>query len=157
MVSRSGTIRLALWLTLVGTACADPAPTAPAAPRAGVGIGRLDVAATLSGHDFVTVDLGVLGTGTDLSSSIAHDINELGVVVGESSTPGTKTQGFIWSPTTGMTGLGFVSASDAFSRGSSINDNGWVAGTSGSRPHSGDRANHRSISSRPGRQGRRPR
>ena len=125
---RLGVVRVAA-LALTGYACSDSTPTAvSSAPRS------LPAASfAITSQSFTATDLGTLG-GTSTSSSIAHDINSAGTVVGESSTPGSKTLAFIWTRQAGMTSLGLASATDAFSRANAINNAGWIVGASGSRP-----------------------
>lgn len=64
------------------------------------------------------------------ASSNAQSLNNLGVVVGESSSSNGQSRAFVWQPGTAMQNLG-VLPGDTFSVGTDINDQNVVAGTSG--------------------------
>jgi probable HAF family extracellular repeat protein len=76
----------------------------------------------------VRTDLGSLGGATN---NIAHDINNLGQVVGGSDLTGDATShAFLWAPQTGkMKDLGVVGA-DFWSLALGINDKGQIVGAS---------------------------
>ena len=75
----------------------------------------------------IATDLGNLG-GT--FNNIAHGINNLGQVVGQSDLAGDETShAFMWSASTKMQDLGTV-AGDFFSIGLGINDGGQIVGVS---------------------------
>ncbi len=75
----------------------------------------------------VATDLGNLG---GVSNNLAHDINNLGQVVGGSDISGDLTShAFLWTPGTKMLDLGTVDG-DYFSFGLGINDAGQIVGVS---------------------------
>jgi probable HAF family extracellular repeat protein len=81
----------------------------------------------------IPVDLGNLGGGFN---NMAHDINNLGAVVGGSDVAGDETShAFLWTPAQKMQDLGTVNdavGDDFFSVGLGINDKGQIVGTSAS-------------------------
>lgn len=83
-----------------------------------------DTAATLYDHGARTV-LGTLGG----SSSIAWDVNDSMVAVGEATLPDGSTRAFSWKNGV-MKNLGVLHAGDTASMATSINRQGQVAGTS---------------------------
>ena len=89
---------------------------------------------------FSLTDLGTLGG----NSTYARDINNLGQVVGNSSTADGQSRAFLWDKNSGMTNLGTLPSKDNYCSGNSynpcysssssdayaINDLGQVIGTS---------------------------
>lgn len=68
-------------------------------------------------------ELGTLGGGF----SLAHDVNEVGQVVGISETGTGEFHAFLWTEVTGMIDLGTLGGS--FSRATAINNLGQIAGS----------------------------
>ncbi len=76
-------------------------------------------------------DLGVLGCGT-YCSSVATDVNNLGQIVGQSTTAGGTLHAALWTPDGGALDLGTTYGSST-SAATSINNLGQAVGYSGSK------------------------
>jgi probable HAF family extracellular repeat protein len=80
-------------------------------------------------HAFLwTATEGMLDLGTLGGESLAHDINNLGQVVGYSRTTSGEYHAFLWSAELGMIDLGTLGGDESQARG--INDRGQVIGIS---------------------------
>lgn len=100
-------------------------------------IGLATASSTFAASFYSITDLGVLGSDRNGNSfSRASDINNLGQVVGSSSSPiSTGERAFIWDRTTGIKDLGVLgvdSLGNNSSRANSINDKGQIVGSSSS-------------------------
>lgn len=84
---------------------------------------------TSGGNTIWLGTLGVPSTAT-LASSLAYGINDLGEVVGYSTSPLSSTEAFIWSSALGMRPLGDLPGNNYYSIAYGINNNGQVVGTS---------------------------
>lgn len=88
-------------------------------------VGLLMLGRAAFATDYQITDLGTLGGTT----SQAFGINNLGEVVGSSTTASGAQQAFLWQSGV-MTNLGVLSSGDTFSRAYAINDSGVIVGIS---------------------------
>jgi probable HAF family extracellular repeat protein len=98
-------------------------------------LGLATASPTLAASFYSIIDLGSLGSDPNDNSFITtSDINNLGQVVGTSTSPkSTGGRAFIWDKTTGIRDLGVLgtdSQGNNSTRASSINDLGQIVGSS---------------------------